>query len=260
MILKTNPLKKFLLISFLGLAHKASALNTFECLKDMMAVTDRASFLNKRNGLEEPFLVNNKFIVFPEVSNGTVSGFFFYGNNVAAYYDAVEIKGSSTETRQIGDLVFRQREGIFEMVAQPAGLETVTVPYLPGYQVNASGHGGPVMLGSSVLPVIGAFVSRPAASKTAYHNPAEVNQSDLKRWVAAHGGPTEGGRRPAATEDVTINKTIAKLKTLHGKPQDELMKPLFNELHLRRQWVKTHNLDEKSFKQLSLIMEGSCKE
>ncbi len=259
MILKTNRLKAITLFILAGLAPQASALNIFDCVKDLMPVTDRASFHTKRVGVEEPFLANDKFLVFPEVSNGIVSGFYFYGTNTAVYYDAIEIKGTKSETRYIGDLAFRARDGMFEMVAQPSGLETVTVSYLPGYQSNSSGRSGPVMLGASVLPVIGAFVSRPAMVKRAYHDPSASNETDVKKWIAART-TTGSDRMPASVDNVTINKTIARLKTLHGKSADDVMKPLKTEFKLRRDWVKSRNLDEKSFKQLSLIMEGSCKE
>lgn len=257
--MKTNPHKILFLAVLSGLALEASALNTFECVRDLLPATDRASFNTKRVGVEEPFLVNDKFLVFPEVTNGTVSGFYFYGPKVAAYYDAVEIKGKKSSIRQIGDLVFRASEGVYDMVAQPSGLETVTVPFLPGYQSGSSGRNGPVMLGSSVLPVIGAFVSRPAMTKTYYHNPGAANESDIKRWVAARM-PSEGGRKPAMNEEGTVNRTIVHLRTVQNKSEEDLWRPLKHEFKLRREWIKSHNLDEKSFKQLSLIMEGSCKE
>lgn len=259
MILKTNRRNALILSVLLGAGPQASALTVFECVRDLLSVTDRASFATKRQGVEEPFLANDKFLVFPEVTNGTVSGFYFYGpDKVAVYYDAIEIKGSRTETRHIGDLAFRAREGIFEMVAQPSGLETVTVPYLPGYQSNSSGRGGPVMLGASVLPVIGAFVSRPAMVKTKYHNPAENSETDVKRWIASHSMGQD--RMPASLDKVTMNKTIVRLKTVATKEGEDLWRPLKHELKLRRDWIKTRNLDEQSFKKLSLIMEGSCKE
>lgn len=256
--MKTNLRRAFLIVILAGLGPKASALNTFECVRDLLTVTDRASFSSKRQGVEEPFLVNDKYLVFPEVTNGTVNGFYFYGPKVAVFYDAIEIKGTRSVTRHIGDLVFRPQEGIYEMVAQPMGLETVTVPYLPGYQSESTGRSGPVMLGSSVLPVIGAFVSRPAAVKMAYSNPTGANESDIKKWMAARM-PHEG-RKPAVADSVEIQKTIVRLKTLHEKPNEELWRPLKHELKLRRDWIKTRNLDEKSFKQLTLVMEGSCKE
>lgn len=259
MILKTNQLRYFLLLFLVGLRLEASAFDTFECVRDLLPVTDRASFQSKRQGVEEPFLLNDKYLVFPEVSNSTVSGFYFYGPKLAVFYDAIEIKGTRSVTRYIGDLVFRPKEGIYEMVAQPAGLETVTVSYLPGYQMSSSGRGGPVMLGSSVLPVIGAFVSRPAMNKSAYSNPSVANESDIKRWVASRS-KTSGGRTPAAADRLEVPKTIVRLKTLHEKPEDDLWRPLKQELKFRQDWIKTRNLDEKSFKQLNLIMEGSCKE
>lgn len=257
--MKTNRLRFLLLANLIGLRLEASAFNTFECVRDLLPVTDRASFQSKRQGVEEPFLLNDKYLVFPEVSNGTVSGFYFYGPKIAVFYDAIEIKGTRSVTRYIGDLKFRPSEGIYEMVAQPTGLETVTVSYLPGYQMASSGRGGPVMLGSSVLPVIGAFVSRPAMHKAAYSNPSFANESDVKRWVAARS-PNPGGRQPAAADKTEVVKTIVRLKTLHPKQEDELWRPLKQELKFRQDWIKTRNLDEKSFKQLTLIMEGSCKE
>ncbi len=258
MSLKTNPLKFLYVLAILFSSVEANALKPFECLRDLMTITDRANFGSKRSGVEEPFLINDKFLVFPEVTNGVVSGFYVYSSQSSAYYDAIEGSSSSSSIRHLGDLKFNAKVGVYELVAQPDGLETVTIPFLPGFQNNASGKSGPVVLGASVLPVIGAFVSRPAQPKTAYHNPMAANENDLKKWISDHSG----GRRPASKDlgDMEVPKTIARLKTVEKKNRGELMAPLMRELKLRRQWIQSRNLDEDSFKKLSLFMEGNCKE
>lgn len=252
MTLKTN-LRNILFVTLSIASLRAEAYNAFECLRDLMPITDRATVQTKRGDVEEPFIVDGKYVVFPEISNGTVTGFFFYGAKSAAYYDAAEVKG---KIKSIGDMSFRRDEGIYDLVAQPAGLETVTVHYLPGFRLAPTGGDGPVVLGASVLPVVGAFVSRPDIEKLAYNNPKSFTDSAVKKWMSEH--MTE--RRPASVDDIVINSTILKLKTLQVKSGDALMKPLRQELKLRKAWVQSHNLDEKAFKQLTLTMEGSCKE
>lgn len=251
MTLKTNR-RNATIILILLFSIEARAYSAFDCLRDLLPITDRATVQGKRDGVEEPFLVDGKYLVFPEISNATVTGFYFYGPKDAAYYDAGEYK---KRTVSLGDLGFKVSEGIYDLVAQPGGLETVTVSLLPGFRVAPTGKEGPVVLGSSVLPVIGAFVSRPEVAKSAYVNPREVNDIVIQKWMSERME-----RKPASVEDITINKTIIKLKTLQAKAGAELMRPLKQELKLRKNWIQTHNLDEKTFKQLSLVMEGSCKD
>lgn len=251
--MKTNRLNSYLLGLALLAPATAGAFSSYDCLRALMPITDRASLQNKRQEVEAPFIVSDKFIVFPEISNGTVSGFFFYGPKGAAYYDAADKLG---KTVHIGDLNFKSAEGVYELVAQPGGLETVTVNYLPGFRLAPTGKDGPVVLGASVLPVIGALVSRPDLDKSAYINPKNVNDSLVKKWMAERWE----GRRPAAVDDIPVNSTILKLKTVQAKSAEDQWKPLKAELKLRKGWIQTHNLDEQSFKQLSLAMEGSCKE
>ncbi|MGE4130699.1 MAG: hypothetical protein AB7F86_03630 [Bdellovibrionales bacterium] len=256
MILKTNRRSyRFWLATFIIFFSGPSghAYTEFECLRDLMPITDRANFQTKRVDVEEPFLVGDNWIIFPEVINQVVAGFFFYGLNSAKYYDAVERPPG--KIKHIGDLKYVAREGLYELVAQPDGLETVAIRYLPGFQVESAGRNGPVMLGASVLPVVGAFVSRPELIKTSYHNPTAVNENDLKEWMASRMA-----RRPASLDDVKIEKSILRLKTVEKKSADQLWRPIRAELKLRRKWIQSHNLDDKSFKELSLTMASSCKE
>lgn len=256
MILKTNPLKPILALLFpiaLAAPHTAFASKSFECLRALIPVTDRAVLQSKRVGVEEPFLVNDKYIVFPAIDGKAVVGFYFYSAAGAKFYDAVDING---QTKTLVDLEFKRDHGVYDLIAQPAGLETVTVPYLPGFRYTIRKGGGPVVLGTSVLPVLGALVSRPNLESTSYHNPDDVNSNDLKRWVVDR----QGDRAPASLDNVEIKRTILKLKTVAEKSREDLWSPIRTELHLRKTWIKTHNLDEKAFKQLSLAMDGSCKD
>ena len=225
MILKTNPLKPVLLVLALSAVSpvQAGAYNAFDCLRDLMPITDRATVQSKRGEVEEPFLVNEKFIVFPEISNDTVTGFYFYGQKGAAYYDAAEVKNS---TKHLGDLQFKKDDGIYELVAQPTGLETVTIHYLPGFKTSSSGGKGPVVLGVAVLPIIGAFMSRPSVGQVTYLNPKNVNDIVVKKWMAE----TLGDRTPASVEDIKVNMTMLRLKTVQAKSTEELWKPLKHEL------------------------------
>src|SRR5262249_39548908 len=160
----------------------------------------------------------------------------------AAFYDAVDKSGKVVH---IGDLVFKKDEGVYELVAQPGGLETVTVQYLPGFRLVPSGRDGPVILGASVLPVIGAFVSRPVLDRTAYVDPKNINEMVIKKWMTERWE----GRKPASVEDVPVHTTILKLKSVQAKATEDLWKPLKAELKLRKAWIQTHNLDEQAFKQ-----------
>lgn len=256
MILKTNRLNYFLSFVLVGLSavgHSATASESFECLRDLMPITDRSALQRKRNGVEEPFLVRDKYIVFPEVHGKSVTGFYIYSPDGGQYYDAADIKG---QIQPLENVSFNRADGIYDLVAQPAGLETVIVPFLPGFRYTVrKNSGGPVVLGSSVLPVIGALVSRPNLDLTTYHNPDDVNKNDLRRWFADR----MGARAPASLEKVEIKRTLVKLKKSSAKSGAEVWAPLKAELQLRKTWVKDHNLDEKAFKQLSLVMEGSCK-
>ena len=90
MILKTNRLNPIFLFLIVLVSAEASAFSSYDCLRELMPITDRATLQNKRQEVEAPFVVQDKYLVFPEVSNGTVSGFYFYGPKGAAYYDAVD--------------------------------------------------------------------------------------------------------------------------------------------------------------------------
>src|SRR5262249_42601583 len=111
MTLKTNRRNSIFLILILSAPASARAFSSYDCLRDLMPITDRASLQNKRQEVEAPFIVSDKFIVFPEVSNDTVSGFFFYGPKGAAYYDAADKNG---KTVNIGDLKFKSSEGVYD--------------------------------------------------------------------------------------------------------------------------------------------------
>lgn len=110
------------------------------------------------------------------------------------------------------------------------------------------------MLGASVLPVVGAFVSRPDMTASAYTDPTSSSERDVKDWIVEKSG----ARSPASVEDVKINRTLVKLKTQKPKRVSQLWEPLQAEYVLRRDWVKKNNLDEQSFRQLTRIMSTSC--
>src|SRR4051794_37258385 len=122
MILKTSQLSALCLALFSGIP--AYALNRFDCLRELMPITDRAVLQKKRKGFEEPFPVNTKYLVFPEVGGGNVVGFYVYDRENAWYYDSVEQDKTPAGSRQtaIENLTFDGAKGMLELVAQPNGL------------------------------------------------------------------------------------------------------------------------------------------
>ena len=252
MIWKMNPPKLFLFLLsiFLGVRAEAGAPNRFECLRDLLPVTAPALLQKRRVGFEEPFMVGeSRYMVFPEVADGKLRGFFIYDRTQAWHYDGME-DGSSLQ-----DLHFDSAQGILELVAQPNGLETVRISYLPGYNPRRPPLEGAAMLGSSVLPVVGALVSRPGLSdKIAYHNPDRVPSSDLKAWFQSQAG----GRAPASASasNQELTRTLRRLRRAPSRASD--WRPLESELQLRRTWIRSHNLDEKSFRQFNRLMQTTC--
>ncbi|MBX3022112.1 MAG: hypothetical protein KF799_10600 [Bdellovibrionales bacterium] len=230
-------------------AAPSATFNRYHCLRDLMPITERGVFINQRKGVEDPFVVNNRHLVFPEVESGEVIGFYVYDETGAWHYDAVESKDGK---QLIKDLKFDSSQGILELVAQPKGLETFSMTYLPGFNPKEPDQGGSVMLGSSVLPVVGAMISRPLPPKNAFNNPATAYESDLRRWMSKHSS----GRFPADDKKAEIKKTMRRL-SLSGR--GDAWAPLDNELKLRQQWIRTHNLDEQAFRSFTRIMDGSCK-
>lgn len=248
--MKTSRLSALLIAA--GFSLPAGALNRFDCLRDLMPITEHGIFLHKRKGVEDPFAVSNgKYIVFPEISGYRVSGFYIYNNKGGWFYDAVEVSG---KRRPLKELEFDSNHGIYELTAQPDGLETVSVQYLPGFDPKESDKEGPVMLGSSVLPVVGAMISRPAQRKVAYHNPAGAYEADLKKWMAHH----HTGRSPASAKTIEITRSIFKMHPSEQKR--DIWAPLDTELKLRKEWIKTRNLDEQTFRDFNRLLQTSCAE
>lgn len=253
MILKTSRLSLLILLLF---SLQARALNTFECLRDIMQVTDRGNYQKKRTDVERPFMVGDKHMVFPEVVKRKVTGFFVYDHKSAWYYDAVEIKEiKGKKTMPIADLSDVKERAVYQMVVQPAGLETITIYFLPGFDVTETNSEGPVMLGSTVLPIVGAIVSRPEKYDPVYTNPTSIDEDALKKWFYTNSS----GRRPASANEMQINRKIVSLITQSRKEDSRLWQPITNELKIRQDWIKAHNLDEASFKEISRAMDHSCR-
>jgi hypothetical protein len=243
MILKTNRLNLILTILLGATAHAGTPKGSpFTCLKDILPLTDRGAYQSKRIDVETPFVRGNRFLVFPEVVKRKVTGFFVYDENSAWYYDTAVIgtAGKKIEV-PIAGLDERKPAKIFQMVAQPAGLETVTIFYQPGFERDDTNKEGPVMLGSSVLPVVGAIVSRPESYDFVYRNPEP-----------------SAGRSPAGVPALPVE--MVTLKTASPKSEKRLWQPLHEELRLRKAWIKEHNLDEVTFKDLSRALDSSCRE
>ncbi|MGE3681387.1 MAG: hypothetical protein AB7G93_06645 [Bdellovibrionales bacterium] len=255
-----SRLKALLFAGLVGATQPSQAFNTYECLRALMPITERGLFQSKRKGFEEPVVLSDEYIAFPEiapdVNKERVTGFFVYSRDGAWYYDAAELNTRRQPVKiPIADLGFVPSRGYYEMVAQPRGLETITIRYLPGFAPENTDSSGSTFLGTSMFPVIGALISRPEQRKTIYHNPGLASDSSLKKWIFDQ----LRGRRPASASQVVVNRTIVHLRTQNAKPRERLLEPLQVEHQLRRGWVQNNNLDEAAFRQLSAAMETHCR-
>jgi hypothetical protein len=249
MILKTSLLN--LLFLLIG-APQAFAFNEFDCLRDMLPVTAHGSFQSRRKGFEQPFMVDDSHMVFPEVQKKVVTGFYLYTRDGGWYYDAVQAGDKPPEPISA---LNQKGKVLYQMVVQPAGLETVTLYYMPGFDARETNSEGPVMLGASVLPVVGAFVSRPEKTDFVYQNPTSVSEDELKSWVYRN----MGGRKPAAASKIALSRSIVKLATKVPKSEAALYAPMKSELELREKWTEDRNLDDQTFRSLSRVMQTTCK-
>jgi hypothetical protein len=247
--LKTSLLSSLILILIHG--APAFAFNEFECLRDMLPVTAHGAFQSKRKGVEQPFMLDDRHMVFPEVRDRRVTGFFLYDSSGAWYFDAVQATESGEEPISA---LNQKGKVLYQMVAQPKGLETVTIFFMPGFDAKLTNQDGPVMLGASVLPVVGAFVSRPEKTDWVYQNPKQISEDELKNWVHRN----MGGRKPASPEEIVLSKKIVKLRTKTEKAQDALYAPLKNELSLREKWVESRNLDDQTFRNFNRVLQTTC--
>lgn len=237
---------------------RASALDVFECVRDLMPISEQASFQAQRAGVEHPFMLDGRFMIFPEVKKGQITGFFVYTSSAQAfYYDAVrktqlDQKPVTTAIRSLPKF----ENHVYQMTAQPSGIETMTLLFMPGYLVeDTTGH-GPVVLGASVLPVVGAFISRKSDQlKTVYHNPADAHESDLQQWVYSRQA-----RRPASVKEVEVPRVMVQLTNIEKKSLTELWAPLKAEFKVRKHWVQNHNLDENAFRQFNSVLRTTCRE
>jgi hypothetical protein len=255
MILKTNPLKSLALALLVMGAGKAYALDVFECVRDLMPITEQSAFQSKRQGVEKPFMLTDKFMAFPEIKKSAVTGFYIYSRGHAWYYDSFEPKENPERKKPLADLNRVGHFSLYNLVAQPLGLETVMLQFMPGFGIDETTHGGPVMLGSSVMPVIGALMSRTNEQLISiYNNPADSDEQDIKRWIADHSS-----RRPADVNSIEIDKQMVRLTTSQVKSKTELWAPLKNELVVRKKWVQDHNLAEEAFRRLARVMDTTCK-
>lgn len=236
-------------------AGKTPALS--RCLIEIMPITDRMTLNTKRKGIEAPFVLNDRFVVFPAVKSQRVVGFYIYGENSASYYDAVEVQvGQTTVQRSLEHLKFSAERGIYDLITQPDGIETISIEYMPGFDPQSTLTNGPVVLGASVLPVVGAFVSRPEYQKVIYHNPKRATDTEVKNWAYSQ---MAGGRKPAAEAELPeVHKTVVKLLKSHSQKSEVTWAPLRQELRIRRAWIKENNLDTESYKILNRALAMGC--
>ncbi len=222
MILKTKALNLFILLTTLNAG--AEGFKTFECLRDMMPLTDRGSFQRTRVGVERPFVSGGKFIVFPEVVAKKVTGFYVYDAKGAYYFDSISSRENGVlQIKAIGSLTRSQQFPIYQMTAQPGGLETVTIFFTPGLNFGQTNSAGPVYIGASVMPVIGALISRPDQYNYVYEDPTEVPEERLAAWIAHE----QRGRGPASAEPrAPMARQIVSLSTKSPKQEAQLWPPL----------------------------------
>ena len=251
MILTKNQHSRWLALGlslfWAGAGSTAAANPSFNCVRDLLPITGKAALHVKRSGVERPFSVSDKYLVFPEVSNDRVTGFYVYSDNKAAYYDMA------------GDRALADFDGsdltLYELVAQPNGLETIAIQLLPGFRSGKTVTQAPVVLGTTIMPVVGAVVSRgSSALKSVYSNPADVHESDLQEWIYQRMA-----RRPASVKNVIIRRKLLHLSTRDEKSATELQAPLRAEMAARKAWVRSRNLDEESFRKLARLMDGACR-
>lgn len=304
MILKTKALRSLKLFALLiSFRVGAEGFNTFDCLRDMMPLTAHGIYQKLRKNVEKPFMVGTKYIVFPEVISRKLSGFYVYDSAGAYFYDTIETRTEEgTTALPIAGLELKPERPLYQMVAQPAGLETVTIYYMPGYNAFESNTNGPVALGTAILPVIGALISRPEQYDYVYESPKDATDNRLHEWMAKENagrsiasvgakpipvdtatihavkprGPTiHAVRRPASvTQSQTqaqaqaapapapvpkIERKMVSLVTRRKLDDKAMWQPLKDELRLRREWTKSHNIDNRTFKSLSRILETTCK-
>lgn len=248
MILTKNQHSLWVGLSLFWAGALAHANPSFNCVRDLLPITGKAALHVKRSGVERPFSIADKYLVFPEVTSDRVTGFYVYAENKAAYYDMAGDR--MLEDFAVSDLT------LYELVAQPNGLETVTIGWLPGFRTGKTVSQAPVVLGSTIMPVVGAVVSRDAAAlNSVYYNPGDVHESDLQEWIYHR----MGSRKPASVKDVVVKKKLLHLGTREVKSAGELQAPLKAELAARKAWVRSHNLDEESFRKLARLMDGTCR-
>lgn len=235
MILKTNLLKS--LTGFLACSFSFSLFaDEVDCLRDLIPVTDKVSFHQGRVGFERPFVVSGKFVVFPEVKGSKLTGFFVYSQKSRKYYDAVRanLKSSLAKAKSVSELA----SGIvYDLVAQPDGLETITVSYTPQLAVESSRTPSGAAFGSSMLPVVGALVELQEKKKTVtvYNDPNKSSQASM------------------------FDRKLLQLTTKKMKSAEELLSPLRSELKMRKAWIQQANLDNDSFRELNRILQTSCR-
>ena len=228
MILKTNLRRWIFALCFELLFLANAQAGEVECLRDLIPITDNVSYRMRRAGVERPFVVSGKFVVFPEVQGAQLTGFYIYTDKSKKYYDAVMGKKS------VADLA---AGFVYDLVAQPDGLETVTVSYTPQMSQQSSRTPSSAAVGSSMLPVVGVLVEfqENRKAKAIYNDPSKLSQT------------------------AAFDRKLMQLSTKKSKSSADLLSPLRAELKIRKDWIQRANLDNESFKQLNKVLQTTCK-
>ncbi len=251
-----NRLKFALLLTLLVGWGRASALNVFECTRGLMRVTERALLQAERKGFEAPFFAG-EYLVFPEVNNGKLVGFFVYKDKRAWHYDSVERLAKTKVQPSIRlESAPLSRDRIYQLIAQPDGLRTMTLQYLPGIGATEASAKAPVALGATVLPVVGAWIGRTRpVTRSVYYDPAKIPESKIRSWLYQHLD-----RKPSSPEEIEIKRPLIRLTSSSKLQNNALWQPLESELQLRKNWIRSNNLDADSFQLFSQLLQGPCRE
>lgn len=204
-----------------SLSARASnqSYNVIDCLRELIEISDHGVFKN-RKGFEQPVSLSREFLAFPEIRNNKLNGFYIYNRDAAFYYDAVEFPDGQRVA--IKELAYKEEVGIYRMTAQPLGLETVSIDYLPGFDPDKNGR--------------------------QYNSPALQPERVVKKWMFPE------------QKDAEIKHTLLRLLSQGSKTPEQLWAPVHEEKKMRRSWIQRHNLDQAAFRNLNRVLEGVCRE
>lgn len=196
-----------------------------ECLRRLLPITALSRLQSKRAGIDPPLALGSGHVAFPQTSGRHVTGFFIYGPGAARHYD--KVAWSDSELERVADLLPTPDRGVLDLVAQPDGMETVVIPFLPGLSFSDGRSFGAV-----------------------YRSPQDAKDSEIARVISGTG---RGERSPASGGGNAVRRTVVRLVESDLKGE-QVWAPIERELKLRYDWIRNHNIDESTFKDLASVM------